>query len=105
MTTTLVLPGAIADEITAACREPLERAAVLLARRMKANDDVRLLGRGLHWVPSCAHTERSRHHMLIRSEGYVGRLRRRKLMERFRYGSTLIRVKPACLCRAGTIVR
>jgi proteasome lid subunit RPN8/RPN11 len=71
MTTTLVLPGLMADEIAAASRNPLERAAVLLVRRVEANGDVRLLARSLHWVPSDAYAEQSPHHMLIRSEGYV----------------------------------
>lgn len=74
MTTTLVLPGLIADEIAVASREPLERAAVLLARRIEAAGDVRLLARCLHWVPSDAYAEQSPHHMVIRSEGYVGSL-------------------------------
>lgn len=74
MTTTLVLPGLIADEIAVASREPLERAAVLLARRIEADGDVRLLARCLHWVPSDAYAEQSPHHMVIRSEGYVGSL-------------------------------
>jgi hypothetical protein len=74
MTTTLVLPGPIADEIAVASREPLEQAAVLLARRIEADGDVRLLARRLHWAPSDAYAEQSPHRMLIRSEGYVGAL-------------------------------
>ena len=76
MTTTLVLPGLMADEIAAASRNPLERAAVLLVRRVEANGDVRLLARSLHWVPPDAYAEQSPHHMLIRSEGYVPALAR-----------------------------
>lgn len=74
MTTTLVLPGPLADEITTATRNPLECAGVLLARRVKAGVDVRLLGRTLHWVPQSAYREQSPYHMLIGSEGYVGAL-------------------------------
>lgn len=74
MTTTIVLPGPLADEISAVARNPLECAGVLLARRVDAGGDVRLLGRSLHWVPQAAYNEQSSHHMLIRSEGYVGAL-------------------------------
>ncbi|RJT30910.1 hypothetical protein D3227_29070 [Mesorhizobium waimense] len=74
MITTLVLPGSLADEITTASRNPLECAAVLLARRIDTGAEVRLLGRSLHWVPQAAYCEQSSHHMLIRSEGYVGAL-------------------------------
>lgn len=74
MTTTLVLPGPLANEIAAAARNPLESAAVLLARRVEIGTEVRLLGRTLHWVDQTAYCEQSSHHMRIRSEGYVGAL-------------------------------
>ncbi len=74
MTTTLVLPGPLADEISVAARNPLECAGVLLARRVAVGGDVRLLGRSLKWVPQAAYDEQSPYHMLIRSEGYVGAL-------------------------------
>ncbi|MER8715954.1 ThiF family adenylyltransferase [Mesorhizobium sp. M1295] len=74
MITTLVLPGSLADEIATASRNPLECAAVLLARRIDTGPEIRLLGRSLHWVPQAAYCEQSSHHMLIRSEGYVGAL-------------------------------
>lgn len=74
MTISLVLPGPVADEIAHAARNPLECAGVLLARRLETDGDMRLLGRSLHWVPQTAYNEQSPHHMLIRSEGYVGAL-------------------------------
>ncbi|MET2831170.1 ThiF family adenylyltransferase [Mesorhizobium shangrilense] len=74
MTITLILPGPLADEIIAATRNPLECAGVLLARRVDIGPDVRLLVRTMHWVPQTAYNEQSPHHMLIRSEGYVGAL-------------------------------
>lgn len=74
MTTTLILPGLLADEIATAARNPLECAGVLLARRVEVGAEVRLLGRSLHWVPQAAYSEQSAHHMLIRSEGYIGAL-------------------------------
>jgi len=76
MTTTLVLSGPIVDEITCAARNPLEIAAVLLARRTTTGDDVRLLGRSLHWVNPAAYAEQSAWHLVIRSEGYVDALGR-----------------------------
>ncbi|HEV2603442.1 MAG TPA: ThiF family adenylyltransferase [Microvirga sp.] len=74
MTITLVLPGSLADEITAASRNSLECAGVLLARRIGVDGDTRLLGRSLHWVPTAAYREQSAFHMLIGSDGYVGAL-------------------------------
>lgn len=71
MTATLVLTEAIAEEIAVASRSPVERAAVLLVRRVATGGDVRLLSRSLHWVSSDAYIAQSSRHMLIRSEGYV----------------------------------
>jgi proteasome lid subunit RPN8/RPN11 len=74
MTITLVLPGPIAEAIAQTARHPTERAGVLLARRVEAGDDVRLLARSLHPVPAGAYIEESVHHLLIASNGYVGAL-------------------------------
>ncbi|MDU0956268.1 MAG: ThiF family adenylyltransferase [Bradyrhizobium sp.] len=76
MTTTLVLPDPITDEIISGARNPLECAGVLLARRVVTGDAVRLLGRSLHWVELSAYAEQSAWHLKIRSEGYVGALGR-----------------------------
>jgi hypothetical protein len=74
MTTSLVLPDPIADDIAKATQNPLECAAVLLARRVVVGEDVRLLGRALHWVDPSAYVERTAWGLKIRSEGYVGAL-------------------------------
>lgn len=74
MTTTLVLPDPITGELKSAAQNPLECAAVLLARRVTTGDDVRLLGRSLHWVDPTAYAEQSAQHLVIRSEGYVNAL-------------------------------
>jgi hypothetical protein len=74
MSTTLVLPGPLADDIAKVSRNTLEFAGVLLARRIEAGAEVRLLGRSMHWVPQAAYIEQSPNHMLIRSEGYVAAL-------------------------------
>ena len=71
MTTTLVLPGRIEQEIRDSLQNPLEVAGVLLARRVEMGGDVRLLARSLHWVCAEAYIEQAATHMLIRSEGYV----------------------------------
>jgi hypothetical protein len=71
MITTLVLPDPLADDIAIATHNPLESAGVLLARRVEDGQNVRLLGRSMHWVPQSAYREQSRYHMLIGSEGYV----------------------------------
>lgn len=74
MTTTLVLPQPIAEMVATAARQPLECAAVILARRVETGHDVRLLARSLHFVPDEAYIEQSTHHLLIGSEGYVAAL-------------------------------
>lgn len=74
MTTTLVLPTAIADAVALGARNPQECAGVLLARRVETGGDVRLLARSLHWVHHSAYIEQSSWHLRIRSEGYVGAL-------------------------------
>ena len=74
MTTTLVLPGPIEQEVRESVQLPLESAGVILARRVVTDNGVRLLARSLHWVGSAAYIERTAKHMSIRSEGYVGAL-------------------------------
>lgn len=72
MTTTLVIPDAIANEITEAAQFPLETASVILAGKALApNGDLRLIARRIMWVPESAYMERSPTHLKIASEGYV----------------------------------
>lgn len=71
MTTTLVLPAAIAADIAAAADEANEAAGVLLARQAVFGDDVRLLGRAMHWVPEEAYLARDRDQLRITPDGYV----------------------------------
>ena len=79
MTTTLVLPDHIAEQISNCARLPLESAAVVLARRVQTGDSVRLLARSIHWVDQAAYIERTASHMSIKSEGYVGALGRAEI--------------------------
>ena len=74
MSTTLVLPGGIEQELRHSAQLPLESAGVLLVRRVVTEGGVRLLARQMCWVDPAAYIERSPTHMLIRPEGYVGAL-------------------------------
>lgn len=74
MTTTLVIAAPIAEAISEMSRQPLEVAGVLLARRVKVGNDIRLLARSIHPVPAEACIEQSEFHLLIRSDGYVAAL-------------------------------
>ena len=72
MTVTLVLPGEIADELSAAASADVETACVLLARHVETpGGNIRLLGREVHWVPEDAYTVRDATGLSISSHGYV----------------------------------
>ena len=72
MTTTLVLTGQIADNLSAAVAADVESAGVLLARYVETPDgDVRLLAREMYWVPDDAYRLRSATSLSIASHGYV----------------------------------
>jgi len=72
LTTTLVLPQSIADELLAALQNPLETAGVLVACPITTADgSVRLLGRQMHWVPEQDYIRRESTRLSIASTGYV----------------------------------
>ena len=72
MTTTLVLPGSIADDLSDAAGLRVESGAVLLARYVETPDgNVRLLGHTLQWVPEAAYRTRTAYELVVSSEGYV----------------------------------
>src|SRR5436305_8050654 len=72
MTATLVLPGHIANQINATALLPVETAGVLLANFVAdLHDDIRLLARGMRWVPESSYIRRGSDHLAIASEGYV----------------------------------
>ena len=72
MTVTLVLPKAIADELSEAAAADIETAGVLLARHVETpGGDVRLLARKVHWVPDQAYRARDATALSIASQGYV----------------------------------
>ena len=72
MTVTLVAPEQIAGELFEAAGADVETAGVLLARHVETpGGDVRLLARGIHWVPDGAYRVREASEMSIASHGYV----------------------------------
>ena len=72
MTTTLVLPGSIADDLSDAAALSVESGAVLLARYVETPaGNVRLLGHTLQWVPEAAYGTRTTNELVVGSEGYV----------------------------------
>jgi len=72
MTTTLVIPQAICEEVTAAARNPLETAGVMLASLVTgAAGHVRLLVRRMRWIQDSAYQRREWNGLSIASEGYV----------------------------------
>ena len=72
MTITLVVPEQIADELFEAAKADVETAGVLLARHVETPcGDVRLLARGMHWVPDAAYPVREAKKLSIASHGYV----------------------------------
>src|SRR6202035_2785702 len=72
MTTTLVLPTEIADDLEAAARLNVETAGVLLARVAKApNSNMRMLAQRIRWVSESAYVRREVDGLTIASDGYV----------------------------------
>lgn len=71
-TTTLVLPGSIAERLQELAGYDVETGGVLLVRPVRTGlGNLRLLARKLIEVPEDAYEERGAHELLIRSEGYV----------------------------------
>mgnify|MGYP003455119539 CR=1 FL=1 len=73
---TLVLPGALYEQLRAVAAEPLETAGVLLASMVSTEKGIRLLGREYHPVPQQAYRIREVDRLGISSEGYVPALSR-----------------------------
>lgn len=76
MTTTLVLPSWIAQDVAAASSEQRETAGVVLAGLVRSGAGIRLLARELHWVPDHAYRRRTSRSLSILSSGYVDALGR-----------------------------
>ncbi|MER8764366.1 ThiF family adenylyltransferase [Mesorhizobium sp. M0968] len=75
MTATLVLSNPVMNEIMVASGNPLETAGVLRAVLVRTPaGHIRLLGRGIDWVPDNAYLDRRHDGLGISSEGYVGSL-------------------------------
>lgn len=72
MTVTLVLPEWIASELREVTQADVETAGVLLASPVSGPAGrLRLLGRGVHWVPEAAYLTRTADRLSIASDGYV----------------------------------
>ena len=72
MTTTIVIPSPIVQELHSAAILPEETAGVMLAGIAQApNGDIRLLARHVRWVPETAYLRREHDGLTITSEGYV----------------------------------
>ena len=72
MTVTLVVPQSIATELSEAVAADVETAGVLLARPLGTpSEGLRLLARGIHWVPADAYLVRTAKELSITSQGYV----------------------------------
>lgn len=81
MTTTLVLPQSLAEELDGISRQPLETAGVLLVSVVRHGDDeIRLLGREFLPVPTSAYVRREDDALTISSEGYVHALSRAEVL-------------------------
>jgi ThiF family len=74
MTTTIVIPTPLAEELEAVARLPEETAGVMLAGIAEVPDGVRILGRCMRWVEEGAYMRRAWNGLTIRPEGYVGAL-------------------------------
>ena len=72
MTTTLVLPRSIANELSEASSRTVESGGVLLARHIETpTGNTRLLGHAMRWVPTNAYKTREATELVVRSEGFV----------------------------------
>lgn len=81
MTTTLVLPQSLAEELDSIARQPMETAGILLVSVVRIGDaDLRLLGREFVSVPDSAYLRRNKEALTIASEGYVNALARAEML-------------------------
>lgn len=72
MTTTLVVPESIANELSEAAAGTVESGGVLLARYVATpTGNTRLLGHTMRWVPAHAYQTRKATELVVASEGFV----------------------------------
>ncbi len=72
MTTSVVIPQAMAEELLSVAQLSTETAGVMLAGVAQApNGDIRLLARCMRWVEESAYSRRAWDGLTIRSDGYV----------------------------------
>lgn len=81
MSTTLVLPQRIADQLSAIANGELETGGVLLVGLVPVGGGhIRLLGREFYSVPEAAYLQREVDALTIASDGYVGALSRAEVI-------------------------
>jgi molybdopterin/thiamine biosynthesis adenylyltransferase/proteasome lid subunit RPN8/RPN11 len=72
MSVSIVIPGPVAAEIESVARLPIETAGVMLVGVIEApNGGIRLLARGMRWVPEDTYSRRALDGLTIPPEGYV----------------------------------
>ena len=72
MTTSVVIPQDISEELQSIASFPKETAGVMLAGVAEApNGDIRVLARSMRWVKESAYSRREWYGLTIQSEGYV----------------------------------
>ena len=71
MTTTLVLPSDIADQISDATQQSVEVAGVLLVRPVEVENGLRLLGYKINWVPESSYLVQAHDDLVVASSGFV----------------------------------
>ena len=73
---TLVLPEWIADQIDSVARNDVETAGVLLAGIARSDNELRIIGREVVWVPDESYERQTNNSLRIRSSGFVPALGR-----------------------------
>lgn len=76
-----VLPPWIANDIDAAARQEVESAGVLLAGLARTDDQLRLIGREVIWVPPGFYERQTHNSLRISSQGFVPALGRAEEIE------------------------
>lgn len=76
MTVTLKLPNLLTRDLAEKAQLPVETAGVLLVGAGRADGELQLLGREVHWVPDDQYAVREGDRLAIKSGGYTRALKR-----------------------------
>ena len=88
---TLTLPSRLEEDLRAAALADVESAGVLVASIVRMDDEIRLLGRRLRWVPDDAYAMRGIDGLLIEDRGGSPHSQGPSMSARFRSSFTPIR--------------